>query len=88
MSEFFINISIVKTTGKVNLRSGWSLMSSRKSSIRKGEKVTLTGKWGADTRYVVFFEVRYNNKKGYVSQEYLKSGDAMALRALRDLANE
>ena len=72
----------VKTTGKTNLRSTWCLKGKSLGTVKKGAKVTLTGKWGGDSRYFIFFEVSYNHKKGYISEGYLQNGEKLALKAL------
>ena len=63
---------VVKTSGKVNLRKTASLAGKSQGVVKKGKKVTLTGKAGVDSRGAVFFEVKSSGKKGYISQEYLK----------------
>ena len=65
----------VKTTGKVSMRKNASLKGGFVGSVPKGKKVTLTGNWGLDDRLVTFFEVKYNGKKGFISEGYIRSSD-------------
>ena len=73
----------IQTTGKVDLRKYSSLEGKSRGVVKKGKKLTCTGKVGFDSRLVVFFQVKYNGKQYYVSAEYIKNwedilSDAMA----------
>ena len=61
----------IKTTGKVNLRKTASLEGKSCGTVKKGQKVTLNGKVGIDTRDAVFFGVTVNKKDYFVSSRYL-----------------
>ena len=65
----------VKMTGKVNLRKGPCLEGKSKGIIKKNEKVRLTGRYGVDTRYVLFVEVKAKAGTGFISTEYLSEKD-------------
>ncbi len=60
----------IKITGKANLRKHYSLEGKSQGTVKKGKKLTLTGRYGVDSRDVIFYQVKYKNKKLYVSQAY------------------
>ena len=81
-SGFSFAKKAVKTSSKVNLRKSASLAGKSQGVVKKGQKVTLTGKAGVDCRGIVFFEVKYNGKKGFISAESLKGVSKYAAQVL------
>lgn len=77
-----LNGKRITTTGKVNLRKYGSLQGKSQGVIPKGTKLTCTGVVASDSRLVVFFQVRHNDKKYYVSAEYIKDWEDVILEAL------
>ena len=63
----------ITLTGKANLRKTGSLKGKSQGVVRKDQKLTCTGKVAYDSRLVVFFQVKYNGNKYYVSSEYVKN---------------
>ena len=61
----------VKATSKVWMHKTPSLSGKKLLTVPKGKKVTLTGKVGLDTCNVLFFQVKYGGKTGYISEGYL-----------------
>jgi len=62
----------VKATASVWLHKESSLKKNYGAALHKGDKVTYRRKWGIDSRFVVFYGVRYNGKCLWVSSRYSK----------------
>lgn len=62
----------VEATGKVNIRKTPSLAGKSLGVLRPGKKLTYTGWACEDSRGVRFYEVKYNGKFAYISEEYSK----------------
>lgn len=62
----------VKATSKVWLHKESSLKKNYGVALHKDEKVTYRRKWGYDTRFVMFYGVKYKGKCLWVSSEYSK----------------
>lgn len=75
MEEKSIKGMTVKTTGKVNLRKGPGLEKKSLGTVKKGKKVTLTGKFGYDSRGILFLQVKSSGKVGYISTIYVADAD-------------
>lgn len=71
----------LQTSGKVKLRKTPSLQGKCCGVVKKGVKLTCTGKLDFDSRLVVFFQVKYNGKKYFVSAEYLKNWEKVLMDA-------
>ena len=71
----------ITTTGKVNLRKYGSLQGKSQGVVPKDTKLTCTGVVASDSRLVVFFQVKYNGKKYYVSAEYIKDWEDVIIEA-------
>ncbi len=55
------------TTANVNLRKGASTSTNIITTIKKGSKVTIV-----DKSISGWYKVKYSNKTGYVSNQYIK----------------
>ena len=62
----------VKATSKVWLHKECSLKKNYGVALHKDEKVKYRRKWGYDTRFVMFYGVKYKGKCLWVSSEYSK----------------
>jgi len=62
----------VKATACVWLHKESSLNKNYGAALNKGDKVTYRRKWGIDTRFVVFYGVKYKGKCLWVSSRYSK----------------
>lgn len=74
----------VKLSGNANLRKTASLKGKSCGVVRKGQKLTCTGLVDFDSRVVVFFQVKHNGKKYYVSTQYLKNWADVLLKAIEE----
>lgn len=70
------------TSGKVNIRPYACLQGNSVGVVKKGKILTCTGVLGYDSRYVFFFQVKYNGKKRFVSAEFIKDWADIVVEAL------
>ena len=62
----------VKATASVWLHKESSLNKNYGAALQKGDKVNYRRKWGLDSRFIVFYGVRYKGKCLWVSSRYSK----------------
>ncbi len=62
----------VKATASVWLHKESSLKKNYGVALHKGDKVTYRRKWGWDTRFIIFYGVKYKGKCLWVSSRYSK----------------
>ena len=62
----------VKATASVWLHKESSLKKNYGVALHKGDKVTYRRKWGIDSRFIVFYGVKYKGKCLWVSSRYSK----------------
>jgi len=62
----------VKATASVWLHKESSLKKNYGAALHKDQKVTYRRKWGIDSRFIVFYGVRYKGKCLWVSSRYSK----------------
>jgi len=62
----------VKATAPVWLHKEYSLGKNAGDALRKDQKVTYRRKWGIDSRFVVFYGVKFKGKCLWVSSRYSK----------------
>lgn len=62
----------VKATASVWLHKESSLRKNYGAALHKGDKVTYRRRWGFDSRFIKFYNVRYKGKCLWVSSRYTK----------------
>ena len=61
----------VKVTGHTNLRKDPGMKYKSRGVVEKGKELKLTGRFGYDDRYDIWYEVLKNNKKLWISENFV-----------------